>query len=926
MYHDEDAQDLNVPLLAPKKEAATTKIAAAAKETAAEDDGAAEDEEDFPMVCNASFLRGLSSTPAVCRNVAFLGHLHHGKTAVLDMLVRESHRADALPPGGTGADPLPMRYTDAREDERARRMSVKLTPITCVAEGGRGKSYALTVLDCPGHADFSDELAAAGRIADGAVVVVDAAEGVMLSTERALKAAVREGLKVCLVINKLDRLVTELKLPPNDTYFKIKHTIEEVNAILAGCTSGVSGDGVTQRVDPVVGNVCFSSASYGFCFSLLSFARLYADVHGMPVDARAFSARLWGDMYYNPATRGFRKKPPAESMEPKRSFVEFVLEPMYKIFSLCVGEHPKSVARALETLGVNLPPAAYKQDVRPLLRDACVAVFGDMSSLVDMMVEHVPAIDEGVAAKVDLQYTGPSEGVLATAMRKCDPAGPLVVHVTKLYQRGDGSCFDAYGRVMSGTLRTGAGVRVLGEAYSPEDEEDMAVKTVEALWLYQARYRVPVSEARAGQLVLIGGVDATISKTATIIAEESEFDEEPYIFRPLQFDARSVVKVAVEPLNPSELPKVVEGLRSVNKSYPLAVTKVEESGEHTILGTGEVFLDSVMRDLREMYSNVEVKVSDPVTCFRESVAETSSLKCYAETPNGKNKLTMVAEPLDRGLAEDIEGGAVSLDWPRRRQASFFTEKYEWDALAARSVWAFGPEPANGPNAFLDDTLPSEVDKSMLNAIKDSVAQGFRWGSREGPLCDEPVRGVKWRLLDAVVADEPMHRGGGQVIPTARRAIYSSFLTAAPRLMEPVYHVEVQTPADCLSAIYTVLSKRRGHVLADTPKPGTPVFSVKAYLPAIESFGFETDLRVHTQGQAFSQMVFDHWALVPGDPLDRGVVLRPLEPQPTQHLAREFTVKTRRRKGMAEEVSVSRFLDDPALLELARADETLASIL
>jgi hypothetical protein len=71
--------------------------------------------------------------------------------------------------------------------------------------------------------------------------------------------------------------------------------------------------------------------------------------------------------------------------------------------------------------------------------------------------------------------------------------------------------------------------------------------------------------------------------------------------------------------------------------------------------------------------------------------------------------------------------------------------------------------------------------------------------------------------------------------------------------------------------------------------------LQAFLPVIESFGFETDLRYHTQGQAFCVSVFDHWSIVPGDPLDKSVVLRPLEPAPVQHLAREFMVKTRRRK-------------------------------
>lgn len=73
------------------------------------------------------------------------------------------------------------------------------------------------------------------------------------------------------------------------------------------------------------------------------------------------------------------------------------------------------------------------------------------------------------------------------------------------------------------------------------------------------------------------------------------------------------------------------------------------------------------------------------------------------------------------------------------------------------------------------------------------------------------------------------------------------------------------------------------------------YKLQAFLPVIESFGFETDLRYHTQGQAFCVSVFDHWAIVPGDPLDKNIVLRPLEPAPIQHLAREFMVKTRRRK-------------------------------
>lgn len=278
------------------------------------------------------------------------------------------------------------------------------------------------------------------------------------------------------------------------------------------------------------------------------------------------------------------------------------------------------------------------------------------------------------------------------------------------------------------------------------------------------------------------------------------------------------MKTAIEPLNPCELPKMVEGLRKISKSYPLAVTKVEESGEHTISGTGELYLDSILKDLRELYlnSDVEVKVSDPFVSFCETVRESSSRKCFAETPNKKNKITMIAEPLERGLAEDIENGVVRIDFSQKDKSNFFQTRYDWDVLAARNIWSFGPD-QKGPNILLDDTSPAEVDKSLLNAVKDSIVQGFQCGSREGPLCDEPIRNMKFKIVDASIAPEPLHRGSSQIIPTARRVAYSSFLMATPQLMEPVYYAEIQAPMDCFSAINTVVSRRRGRQV-DAPQP------------------------------------------------------------------------------------------------------------
>lgn len=396
-------------------------------------------------------------------------------------------------------------------------------------------------------------------------------------------------------------MITELKLPPKDAYHKLRHTLEIINNHI---TAASSSAGNLQLIDPTAGNVCFASATAGWSFTLQSFAKLYVKLHGVPFDATKFASRLWGDMYYHPDSRTFKRKPPATGGE--RSFVQFILEPLYKLYSQVIGEHKKSVEATLAELGVTLPNAAYRLNVRPLLRLACSSVFGTATGFTDMLVHHIPCGKEAASRKVDHIYTGPKDSVIYQSMENCDSSGPLMVNITKLYPKSDCSVFDAFGRVYSGVLQTGQTVRVLGEGYSPEDEEDMTEKEVTKLWVYQARYRVPISKAPPGSWVLIEGVDASIMKTATLC--NVDLDEDVYIFRPLQFNTLSVVKTATEPLNPSELPKMVEGLRKISKSYPLAITKVEESGEHTILGTGELYLDSIMKDLRELYSEVEVKV------------------------------------------------------------------------------------------------------------------------------------------------------------------------------------------------------------------------------------------------------------------------------------------------------------------------------
>lgn len=117
-------------------------------------------------------------------------------------------------------------------------------------------------------------------------------------------------------------------------------------------------------------------------------------------------------------------------------------------------------------------------------------------------------------------------------MLKCDPKGPLMIHITKLYPNKELTHFDAMGRVFSGRIKLGERVKVLGENYSLEDEEDMAVEDVTGLKVLNARYEVGLTSVPAGNWVVIEGVDNIISKTATITTSVGNNDV--YIFRPLR--------------------------------------------------------------------------------------------------------------------------------------------------------------------------------------------------------------------------------------------------------------------------------------------------------------------------------------------------------------------------------------------------------
>ncbi|KAF6748416.1 Calreticulin family-domain-containing protein [Ephemerocybe angulata] len=820
LVQEEDAQPLTEPIIAPVKMRKWTV-----------------EEKDMPETRfdkRPSFLLNMTAFPEMIRNVAVVGHLHHGKTALLDMLVYETHKlvwdADKS---------IWCRYgTPIHISSPANAKSLS-NPNQSPSSSPRRLENRISFTSSirQGHVNFADEVASAARLVDGILLVVDVVEGLMVGAEMILRHAIQEGLKITLVVNKIDRT-----------------------------HSGTENQAHRRLNRPEPG----AEAQPMSLETLPSRARTSHTAHST---FKAFADRLWGDIYTYKDDGKLKFTRKAEDPEAERTFVKFILNPLYKIYSHVLSEESDDLKETLRSLGIQLKNVLYKMDTRPLLKVVLDQFFGPATGLVDVIVNNIPSPAEHTADK-SLGANGrtrwkqrtqdPQSSDLVKSMKACDPEGPLD------------------GRVRS--------LKVLGEGYSPEDEEDYVGGHCGGHLDQRSSMKLPPVTSSSLEVST-----PQYPRHATLAA--TNIDEDLHIFRPIKHYTESVLKIAIEPIAPSELPKMLSGLRSINKSYPLVSTKVEESGEHVLIGTGELYLDCVMHDLRRLFSEIEIKVSDPVVKFCETVLETSALKCYADTPNKKNRITMIAEPLERGIAEDIESGRVNMRMSAKERGKFFEEKYQWDLLASRSIWAFGPDDS-GPNILLDDTLPSQVGSSlntppkgsrglivMRSPVRTTLSRDSSGVHVKGRYADEPMRNVKFRLLDATLAQEPIFRGGGQIVPTARRA--------TPRLMEPVYYVEVQAPADCISAVYTVLARRRGHVTQDIPKAGSPLYTVKALIPVIDANGFETDLRTATQG----------------DPTDASIKLRPLEPASGQALARDLVLKTRRRKGLGDQIAVSKYLDD-----------------
>lgn len=804
--------------------------------------------------------------------MSVIAHVDHGKSTLTDSLVAKAGIIAAAKAGET-------RATDTRKDEQDRCITIKSTAISMFFDmdrkdlafvkqpksknktGEDDTGFLINLIDSPGHVDFSSEVTAALRVTDGALVVVDCVSGVCVQTETVLRQAIAERIRPILFMNKMDRALLELQLEAEELYQTFQRIVENVNVIVATYADDDGPMGVV-RVDVNNGSVGFGSGLHGWAFTLKQFAEMYASKFGVETDK--MMKKLWGENYFNAKTKKWSKE---KSEDNKRSFCMYILDPIYMVFDAIMNfkkEQTEKLLGKLTTASGKLVKDVLKTEEKelegkPLMKCVMRNWLPAGEAMFQMIVIHLPSPVTAQKYRAELLYEGPHDDAACMGIKNCDPDGPLMMYVSKMVPTSDKGRFYAFGRVFAGKVATGQKARIMGPNFVPGQKADLYEKAIQRTVLMMGGRVEAIEDVPAGNICGLVGVDQFLVKTGTITTLK-----EAHNMKMMKFSVSPVVRVAVEPKNPADLPKLVEGLKRLSKSDPMVQCMIEESGEHIIAGAGELHLEICLKDLEEDHACIPLKKSDPVVSYRETVSEESSIMCLSKSPNKHNRLFMRAAPMPEGLAEDIEDGKVNPRDDFKTRGRYLADKYDYDVTEARKIWCFGPD-TNGPNIMVDCSKGVQY----LNEIKDSVVAGFQWATKEGVLCDENLRAVRFNVYDVTLHADAIHRGGGQIIPTARRVLYASMLTAEPRLMEPVYLVEIQCPENAVGGIYGVLNRRRGHVVEEAQTPGTPMFVVKAYLPVNESFGFTADLRSNTGGQAFPQCIFDHWQVMPGNPLDDG---------------------------------------------------------
>jgi elongation factor 2 len=811
-------------------------------------------------------IRAMMDTPRSIRNISVVAHVDHGKSTLTDSLIA---KAGLMSAGQAGQ----KRLMDTDKFEQEAGVTVKSTSVSLYyererrvdGEGVEKEPFLINLIDSPGHVDFNSEVTAALRVTDGALVVVDCVESVCVQTETVLRQAIGERIKPILFLNKLDRVFLETCPTLEECYTSFRNSIESVNVICQVYRDEALGD---IEVLPQSGKVGFGSGLHAWGFTLADFAQMYCSRFSL--SKKKMMTKLWDNNFFDAKARKWVKKD--NDGELTRGFCQFVLKPIKMLADAIMAEDKETYEPIVAAFGLRFAKKELEAVTKP--KDYLKLVMrtwlpaGD--ALLDMITEHLPSPVEAQAYRVEKLYTGPLDSPEAGWVAKCDASAPLSMYVSKMVPTAEKGRFVAFGRVFSGTVKAGTEVRILGPDYQHGARKDLHVKKLQRVLLMMGGKTESISDVPAGNVCGLVGVDQYLLKSGTVTSAESF-----HPFQAMKFSVAAVVQVAVKPKNAAELPKLVDGLRRLSQSDSLVKVTMSKTGEHVIAGAGEFHMQVCMQDLREKYMDgAEVVASEPIVSYMETItAETGAegglptIVC-AKAPNKLNRLYMSATPLSDAFTAALENGELKM--PSSSEVKTFARTVadtfeEWHSGDARKIWTFG----NAGDGFANCVVDATKGVAYLTEIRQHIEQAFREVCDGGALCDEPLRGVRFDVLDARIHSDSAHHGAGQIIPCARKAIFGCELGSAPRLLEPMYLLEITAPSKAMSGVYSTLAANRAMVDKVTERVGTPLTQLQAFLPVSESFGFTELLRKNTSGQAFPQMTFSHWSLLPGDPLVEG---------------------------------------------------------
>ena len=203
-------------------------------------------------------VTNLMDKPDHIRNIGIVAHIDHGKTTLSDNL---------LAGAGMISEELAGRqlFMDSDEEEQARGITIDASNVSMV-HAYDNEEYLINMIDTPGHVDFGGDVTRAMRAVDGAVVVVDAVEGTMPQTETVLRQALKEGVRPVLFINKVDRLINELKVDEQEMQIRLARVIDKVNKLIKGMNEKMYNEG--WKLDAAKGTVAFGSALYNWAVSV----------------------------------------------------------------------------------------------------------------------------------------------------------------------------------------------------------------------------------------------------------------------------------------------------------------------------------------------------------------------------------------------------------------------------------------------------------------------------------------------------------------------------------------------------------------------------------------------------------------------------------------------------------------------------------